>query len=176
MSTTASSSTSFAPLSARDRYAETLARETATTIRVLRAFPEAQRDMHVAEKAKTPRQLAWLLAMEQRMLLMAITTGFDWSKPSAFKGEPPATLAEIIELVESGSRTFLDTLRNAERLPATVSFMTGPKQMGDVPLWDFLWFVLHDQIHHRGQFSIYLRLAGAKVPSIYGPSADEPWT
>ncbi len=33
-----------------------------------------------------------------------------------------------------------------------------------------------DSVHHRGQFSVYLRLVGAKVPSIYGPSGDEPWT
>ena len=29
-------------------------------------------------------------------------------------------------------------------------------------------------IHHRGQLSTYLRPMGAKVPSIYGPSADDP--
>ena len=34
-------------------------------------------------------------------------------------------------------------------------------------------FVLNHVIHHRGQLSVYLRLVGAKVPSIYGPSADE---
>jgi uncharacterized damage-inducible protein DinB len=33
-----------------------------------------------------------------------------------------------------------------------------------------------DAVHHRGQFSVYLRLAGAPVPSIHGPSTDEPWT
>lgn len=27
--------------------------------------------------------------------------------------------------------------------------------------------------HHRGQLSVYLRLLGVSVPSIYGPSADE---
>jgi hypothetical protein len=27
--------------------------------------------------------------------------------------------------------------------------------------------------HHRGQFGVYLRLLGAKVPSAYGPSGDE---
>jgi uncharacterized damage-inducible protein DinB len=27
--------------------------------------------------------------------------------------------------------------------------------------------------HHRGQLTVYLRLAGAKVPAIYGPSADD---
>lgn len=28
-------------------------------------------------------------------------------------------------------------------------------------------------IHHRGQFSVYLRLLGVAVPGSYGPSADE---
>jgi len=27
--------------------------------------------------------------------------------------------------------------------------------------------------HHRGQLTVYLRLLGASVPAIYGPSADE---
>src|ERR1043166_2196680 len=27
--------------------------------------------------------------------------------------------------------------------------------------------------HHRGQMTVYLRLMGAKVPALYGPSADE---
>ena len=27
--------------------------------------------------------------------------------------------------------------------------------------------------HHRGQLTVYLRLNGARVPSLYGPSADE---
>jgi uncharacterized damage-inducible protein DinB len=47
--------------------------------------------------------------------------------------------------------------------------------MGDVPKMQALWMFLCDQIHHRGQFSVYLRMADGKVPSIYGPSADEPW-
>jgi uncharacterized damage-inducible protein DinB len=33
--------------------------------------------------------------------------------------------------------------------------------------------VMSHMIHHRGQLSVYLRLVGAKVPAIYGPSADE---
>jgi hypothetical protein len=33
----------------------------------------------------------------------------------------------------------------------------------------------HDQplAHHRGQMTVYLRLMGAKVPALYGPSADD---
>jgi uncharacterized damage-inducible protein DinB len=34
-------------------------------------------------------------------------------------------------------------------------------------------FVVNHIIHHRGQFSVYLRLRDVSVPAIYGPSADE---
>jgi uncharacterized damage-inducible protein DinB len=37
----------------------------------------------------------------------------------------------------------------------------------------FRSFVVNHMIHHRGQLSVYLRLTGALVPAIYGPSADE---
>jgi uncharacterized damage-inducible protein DinB len=33
--------------------------------------------------------------------------------------------------------------------------------------------MMNHLIHHRGQLSVYLRLTGVPVPSIYGPSADE---
>jgi uncharacterized damage-inducible protein DinB len=33
--------------------------------------------------------------------------------------------------------------------------------------------VFNHLAHHRGQLTVYLRLTGAKVPAIYGPSADE---
>ena len=35
-------------------------------------------------------------------------------------------------------------------------------------------FVLSHLIHHRAQLTVYLRLLDVPVPSIYGPSADEP--
>lgn len=34
-------------------------------------------------------------------------------------------------------------------------------------------FVMNHNVHHRGQLTVYLRLAGASVPALYGPSADE---
>jgi uncharacterized damage-inducible protein DinB len=33
--------------------------------------------------------------------------------------------------------------------------------------------VLNHMAHHRGQLTVYLRLYDAKVPAIYGPSADK---
>ena len=57
----------------------------------------------------------------------------------------------------------------------TIKFMVGPGKMADLRTADVLWTGVMDAVHHRGQFSVYLRMAGGKVPSIYGPSADEPW-
>ena len=34
-------------------------------------------------------------------------------------------------------------------------------------------FVINHAIHHRAQLGMYLRHCGAKVPGMYGPSADE---
>lgn len=35
-------------------------------------------------------------------------------------------------------------------------------------------FVMNHLIHHRAQLALYLRLNDVPVPSIYGPSADDP--
>jgi uncharacterized damage-inducible protein DinB len=35
-------------------------------------------------------------------------------------------------------------------------------------------FTLSHIIHHRGQLTVYMRLTGIPVPSVYGPTADEP--
>ena len=37
----------------------------------------------------------------------------------------------------------------------------------------FRSIMLNHWYHHRGQLAVYLRQVGAKVPAIYGPSADE---
>ena len=37
-----------------------------------------------------------------------------------------------------------------------------------------LWIALFDAVHHRGQLTTYIRPMGGKVPSVYGPSGDDP--
>jgi uncharacterized damage-inducible protein DinB len=32
---------------------------------------------------------------------------------------------------------------------------------------------INHRVHHRGQLTVYLRLYGAPVPAVYGPSADD---
>ena len=55
-------------------------------------------------------------------------------------------------------------------------FLVDGKGAWETSLGDMLFGFLFDAIHHRGQLSSYLRPMSAKVPSIYGPSADDPGT
>ncbi len=163
--------TNGASESARQALINAYENELATTLKVLKAYPADKSELRPHAKCKNARELAWLFAMEQMLGTAAIHDKLDLSG-----GLPPApdSLDEAILAFEKAGSDFLTGLR-ASDLSGTVRFFTGPKQMGDIPKPQFLWFLLHDQIHHRGQFSIYLRMADGKVPSIYGPSADEPW-
>jgi uncharacterized damage-inducible protein DinB len=51
--------------------------------------------------------------------------------------------------------------------------LAGGKVVMDQPRHIVLRDTLNHLAHHRGQLTVYLRLAGATVPAIYGPSADD---
>jgi uncharacterized damage-inducible protein DinB len=158
---------------------DALEREYARTRRVLRAYPDGKLDLKPHARAKSAGELAWLLVGGMRLMSKAVTTGFDWSRPSSPQPPPPATLAAILEALEREHKQLVDVLRpvaEAKLTSETVKFLVAPKTLGDIPKIEFLWFLLLDHVHHRGQFSVYLRMADARVPSIYGPSGDEPWT
>ena len=49
----------------------------------------------------------------------------------------------------------------------------GGKVVMDQPRYIVLRETLMHLAHHRGQLTVYLRLNDAKVPALYGPSADD---
>jgi uncharacterized damage-inducible protein DinB len=171
-----STGTKKAMESPRLQFLDTFEREHATTMRVLRAYPTDKLELRPHAKCKTARELAWMVAMEQAFAEKALTVGLDWSKPPS-PMPAPATMNEILENIEQGHKRVVSIVEGMsdDQMLNTVKFFTAPKTLGDVQLMSFLWMLLFDQIHHRGQFSVYLRMADGKVPSIYGPSADEPW-
>jgi uncharacterized damage-inducible protein DinB len=165
------------PLAVLQTLLGAMEREHATTVRVLRAYPADRLDLQPHPRSKTARDLAWLFVQEQGLVEKAITTGFDWSAPPSAPPPVPGTMDEIVDAFQAAHARVMALVRGMgeDELRQTVQFFVAPKTMGDIPKIDFLWFLLHDQIHHRGQFSVYLRMADGHVPSIYGPSADEPW-
>jgi uncharacterized damage-inducible protein DinB len=163
---------------AKQTFLDNLDREFATTMRVLRAYPADQLDLKPSPRSNSARQLAWTFVMERNLGLRVWRDELAQGIPS---GSKPATAPEswddllaAFEQVQAEYRAVIAAATD-EELHQTVHFFTAPKTMGELTRLDWIWFLLHDEIHHRGQFSVYLRIAGGKLPSIYGPTADEPW-
>jgi len=158
----------------KQQFGNVYAKEHQTTLKVLRAFPADQASYKPHERSSTALGLAWTFVMENAMGIQSLKgpLALGQGMPKA-----PDTMEEVIAAYEAGAREMLATLETTpdSRMYETINFFTGPKQMGEFKVIDFLWFMLMDSIHHRGQMSVYLRCAGGKVPSIYGPTADEPW-
>ncbi len=157
----------------KEQFLGVLEREFPTTIKVLKAFPAAKADIKPHAKSRTAKDLAWTFVMEEKASEQALDGAIEFGKMPP----PPASLQEVISTYEKAHKTFVERVKETPEaeLNKTVKFFTAPKQMGDVRKMDILWLMLMDSVHHRGQLSVYLRMADAKVPSIYGPSADEPW-
>jgi uncharacterized damage-inducible protein DinB len=175
MATTQTPATVNAIKSPKQQFLDGFERETATTLKVIKAYPEEQSELRPSERMKTARELAAMFTMEMAAIDGAIRGTFALpTKPPAM----PQTWKELVDIFETTRTRTLEALRDAtdeSLVSGTVPFPTAPKTVGQWPKMEFLWFLLCDQIHHRGQLSVYLRMAGGKLPSIYGPTADEPW-
>jgi uncharacterized damage-inducible protein DinB len=158
----------------KDMFLQTFGRECQTTLKLLKAYPAAKGDYKPHERSHSAKELAWTFVIEQGIVDMALKGKIDFSQPMP---KPPGSLGEVIAAFEHTCRETTTKVTNAseDTLARTVQFPVGPGKMGDFRTMDVLWTTLMDQVHHRGQLSVYIRLAGGKVPSIYGPSADEPW-
>lgn len=158
----------------RARLLEDLAREAATTLRVLRAYPPDQGDFRPHPRSMTARELCWLFTMEMRISTRALM-----GAEKLYEGEdPPEGMEGVVVEFERARDQLIAVLRGAsdEDLAGTVPFPVGPGKLANWPRLEFMGLMIRDHIHHRGQLSVYLRMAGGSVPSIYGPSADEPWS
>ena len=160
--------------SERERFISLYERESATTRKVLAAYPAEHCELKPHDRSNTALALARTFVIEQALILMALNRDLVLGR-----GFPKTadTWDGLLAEFDAGRAEILDLLRksNDDIMNGTASFYTAPKQVGEYPIAEFVTFMTHDQIHHRGQMSVYLRMAGARVPSIYGPSADEPW-
>jgi uncharacterized damage-inducible protein DinB len=160
----------------KQQFLDAYNREHAITMRTLRAYPEDRLDLQPHPKCRTARDLAWVFVLERGLGALVMHDGLAAGPPGAMP-DPPESWTELLNGIQKAHTDFLAVIDSFtdDQLKETVKFMSGPGTMADFRRIDFLWFLLSDEIHHRGQFSIYLRMADAKVPSIYGPTADEPW-
>jgi uncharacterized damage-inducible protein DinB len=164
--------------SPKQQFLDAYDREHAITVRVLRAYPADQADLRPTPKCRTAREIAWTFVLERGLGTRVLNDEFATRPPTGKPQQPPAAWGDLVSAFEKAHADYREVVRHYSdaELAQTVKFFTAPKTMGDWRRLDFAWFLLHDEIHHRGQLSVYVRAAGGKVPSIYGPSGDEPWT
>jgi uncharacterized damage-inducible protein DinB len=159
---------------AKSQYLDLFQREFPTTLKVMKAYPAGKGSFQPHERSASALRLVHAFSVENMAVLAALRG--QWKIPPSFP-PPPATYLEAVDSYERGARELIAAVEATpdSKLLESIPFFTGPKQMGDRRILDVMWLMLLDSIHHRGQLSVYVRMAGGKVPSIYGPSADEPW-
>jgi len=162
-------------MSEKQAFLDAWARESATTLKVLRAYPDGKTELKPHPSCRSAQQLAWTFVFEGVGGSQGVFGELKW--PPRLPPMPDTWLGMVGE-VDRAFKIMADEVRKAgePQLNTTLKFPSGPGQIGDLRRLDFLWFLLNDMIHHRGQFSVYLRMAGGKVPAIYGPSGDEKWS
>jgi uncharacterized damage-inducible protein DinB len=139
------------------------------TLKLLGMYPEDKKDLRPSPIIRSAIEtVATFLNEEAINLSYARTGAFDMA---TFTRATPATMAEGIAKLEA-------LAGETDAALAGVSEEDFQKQTdafgNKMPLSAAMFTLMLDHIHHRGQFTIYSRMAGAKVPQIYGPSADEP--
>lgn len=150
--------------------------EMTTTRKVLERLPEDRFDWKPHPKSFSLGALATHVATLP-------TWGAETLNKSEFDlagSQPVAALPSKAELMATfdknvaATRSALAGKSDAELL-AMWTLKRGGKTIFSMPKTAVLRsFVLSHLVHHRGQLSVYLRLLDVPVPSIYGPSADEP--
>ncbi|HEY1305660.1 MAG TPA: DinB family protein [Vicinamibacterales bacterium] len=156
---------------AREYYTQCLKSEIPTFVKVMKAVPPDQADYKPHPRSTSSGALLWLLATE----LDDACTLIERGEVNYVERPGPGIAASIAAYQKHAAalEAQLATLDDA-KWDGKARLMMNGQILWEAALGDMLFGFLLDAIHHRGQLSSYLRPMGAKVPSIYGPSADEP--
>jgi uncharacterized damage-inducible protein DinB len=152
-----------------------LDQESSTTRRTLERVPESKLDWKPHEKSMTLGVLAMHVATIPEVLagvsmLPSFDVGFVVPRPTT------ASIAALLEAHDHSVARAKDILGSMDDAALSLPWrmVNQGVEIASMPRGIFLRTVLFNHwYHHRGQLSVYLRGAGALVPSIYGPSADE---
>ena len=155
----------------REYYKQCFESEVPVFIRVLKAVPPDEAGYKPHPRSTSAADIAWLLASELRDACELITTG----EVNYVQTTAPNVTASVAAF-EANAAALKDLLAKLDdaRWDGPARLKMDGKVMWETTLGDMLFGFLFDAVHHRGQLSSYLRPMGAKVPSIYGPSGDDP--
>lgn len=143
-------------------------KESATTQKLLDNLTDASLKQEIsADGHRTLGQIAWHLVPAGGILALA---GLKFESPAP-DSAPPAAAAEIADAFRSTRETLLAAVQTqwTDADLQTEQTMYGQTWTNGYTL---LQLVKHE-VHHRGQLTMLMRLAGVPVTGSYGPAKEE---
>jgi uncharacterized damage-inducible protein DinB len=153
-------------------------REYPVTRRVLERIPDDRHDWRPHDKSTPLGQLASHVASLPRFVAMILQQdGFDLAVTPPQR--PPAlrTREELLRTFDDYAAAARNAVQSTtdDALAREWVFRNGDQVfLRGTRATVIRTLAMNHLVHHRGQLSVYLRLLDVPVPSIYGPSADEP--
>ena len=155
-----------------------LEREAPGTRRALERVPEGRNDWKPNEKSMPLGYLACLVAKLPAWVAMMIWQD-DYDLQTADPRYHPMAMLSTPDLLGALDTGLADARKALTGTDDAHLMKTWRLKIGGQVVSEQLRHVaisdaaLSHLAHHRGQLTVYLRLLGASVPAIYGPSADE---
>jgi uncharacterized damage-inducible protein DinB len=154
----------------REFYLDNRNRELPAFQKVLAALPKDKYSYKPHDRSPSATQIVWTMVQEMNCLIRLIDTG-----ELTFENVPPPSPDEMIARFNQHYETLTHKVEalGEDGWHRSGKFVMDGKVRREQPIGAFLFGFHQDMIHHRGQLSAYIRPMGGKVPSIYGPSADD---
>jgi len=155
-----------------------LDRETPRSRRALEEVPAGKYDWKPHDKSMLFGYLTQLVATMPSWMAMGITKNELDVAPasgSAMSNEKLETSEALVKALDKSTGDARAALQGTtdDFLMTPWKLLARGQVVQETPRWVMIQDTLNHWAHHRGQMTVYLRLLGARVPSIYGPSADD---
>ena len=161
-----------------DWFLAELESEARKSRRVLEQVPDGRRDWKPHDRSMPLGNLADLVANVFSWVGMAITLNeLDIAPKDGPKHQsaPMHTSAEFAAALDAAVAQARDALRQTTDayLDTSWRLLAAGELAFEQPRHQVIRDTFLHSAHHRGQMTVYLRLLGARVPSVYGPTADD---
>ena len=163
----------------KDYFLAQLDREAASTRKTIERVPDGHNDFKPHPRSMEFGYLASVVAsMIGWIALIVDREELDLDSPEGaeFRTKPISTKAEMLVSLDTAVANARRALQSTddEHLAKPWAFKIGGNPISRNPRSIMISDSVFSHLaHHRGQLTVYLRLLEAKVPAIFGPSADE---
>jgi len=159
-------------------YLTELDREVERSRRALEQVPDGKYDWKPHDRSMIFGYLADMVATMPSWIAMAIKRDELDIAPtdgSTMKQPPNKTSDALLKALDKSAADARSALGNTtdEYLMTSWKLLAGGQVVMETPRHVVIQDTINHWAHHRGQMTVYLRLMGAKVPALYGPSADD---